>query len=833
MRYSQLRWLLLTIFFLGGVSALIYEVTWVRLLSLDFGVSVYAVSAVLTAFMGGLALGSWLCGHLATRISQPAPGRPQDAGPLLRLYAALQVGIAICALLAPVVFEQLAALYVAIYHQLEPGFYAFNLIRFGLATLVLLVPTSLMGGTLPAMSQVLARSERDRGGALGALYAANTFGGVVGVCLAGLVLIRLLGVHATIYLAAAIDLLTAGGALALSTRALRLADDQRRAAADHHGRRAESREPARANQRVRPGTGNREPKTTGHSGTHLAPRTTQRASRMPGRPGGSPQPATAEAATTHPVPPSIGQARLVLWGFALSGFTALGYEVVWTRLLAIFTLNAVFSFTIMLTTFLIGLAVGGALAARRIDRAAQPLEVFGYVQLSIGVCAVLVLFVFAKLPTLREWFIVTDTFGKQVLAEFFTAGITMFVPTVLMGATFPVAARIYGSGTDAVGERVGRLYALNTVGAMIGACTAGFVLIPLLGLQRAALTLALLNLALGSAALLTLTVVPRLRLGAALAVAIVAAALLPPGIYLGFREGAPPALIFYREGIDATVAVFRVQDPPLKISFVNGRSEVPTDPQSMRAFYLLGHLPPLLHPQARSALVISFGNGIAAGAMSRHGIPRIQAVELVAEQVEAAQLYREENRNVLDYPGLQIAIEDGRNYLQRSAERFDIITADATHPINTSSWALFTREFYTLVRQRLVDDGVFVQWVPFHDLAKEDYRAIVKTFQSVFPHTSLWYTGGTHSFLVATPQRLTRADIAALDARIQAAGIADDLGSGAQLATDFLMDEDGVSAYTAGAPIVTDDTAFFIPAKDMTAILQSFGPYAQIGQAQP
>ena len=836
MRYSQFRWFLLSIFFLGGISALIYEVTWVRLLSLDFGVSIYAVSAVLTAFMGGLALGSWLWGRLATRVSLSAAGADGSSGrgtrPLLQLYAVLQAGVAICALLAPWVFAQLAVLYVGIYRQFEPGFYVFNLIRFGLATLVLLVPTSLMGGTLPVMSQVLARHERDRGGALGALYAANTFGGVAGVCLAGLVLIRLLGVQATIYLAAGLDLLTAGLALALSTRALRLADDQRRADADRRGRKGEIREPARANQRVRPRTENREPKTTDHRATPHAPHTTQRASRLHDRPGGSPQPATGEAATTHPVPPAIGQMRLVLWGFALSGFAALGYEVVWTRLLAIFTLNAVFSFTIMLTTFLIGLAMGGALAARRIDRVAQPLTLFGYLQLGIGVCAVLVLFVFAKLPTLREWFIVTDTFGKQVLAEFLTAGITVFVPTVLMGATFPVAARIYGSGTDAVGERVGRLYALNTVGAMIGACVAGFALIPLLGLQRAALTLALLNLALGSAALLALPSVPRLQLGAALAVAIVAAALLPPGIYLGFREGAPPSLIFYREGIDATVAVFRVQDPPLKISFVNGRSEVPTDPQSMRAFHVLGHLPPLLHPQARSALVISFGNGIAAGALSRHGIPRIQAVELVAEQVEAAQLYREENRNVLAYPGLQIAIEDGRNYLQRSDERFDIITADATHPINTSSWALFTREFYTLVRQRLADDGVFVQWVPFHDLAYEDYRAIIRTFQSVFPHTSLWYTGGTHSFLVATPQRLTRADIAALDAGIQAAGIADDLG-GAQLASDFLMDEDGVAAYATGAPIVTDDTAFFIPAKDMTAILQSFGPYTQIGQAQP
>jgi spermidine synthase len=374
--------------------------------------------------------------------------------------------------------------------------------------------------------------------------------------------------------------------------------------------------------------------------------------------------------------------------------------------------------------------------------------------------------------------------------------------------------------------------AMNTLGSALGAFVAGFLLIPLLGLQRAALTLALLNLALGSAVLLMTAPVPRLRLAGVIAVAAGAALLLPPGLYLGFREGAPPSLVFYREGVDATVSVFEVPDPPLKISFVNGRSEVPTDSQSMRAFYLLGHLPALLHPQARSALMVSFGNGIATGALSRHGIPRIQAVELVAEQVAAARLYQQENRGVLDYPGLEITIEDGRNYLLRSDERFDIITADATHPVNTSSWALFTREFYGLVRQRLADDGVFVQWLPFHDLSSQDFRDIVKTFQSIFPHTSLWYTGGTHSFLVATPQALTQAAVVGLDGRIKAAGVGDDLGDGRKLADDMLMDEQAVARYVASAHVVTDDSAFFIPAKDMDAILQSWAPYAQVGQTQ-
>src|SRR5262249_59065714 len=132
----------------------------------------------------------------------------------------------------------------------------------------------------------------------------------------------------------------------------------------------------------------------------------------------------------------------------------------------------------------------------------------------------------------------------------------------------------------------------------------------------------------------------------------------------------------------------------------------------------------------------------AAGAVCRRPSPGRRAVDWVAERVAAASLYGRENRGVLGYPGLKIAIEDGRNYLRRSDERFEFITADATHPVNSSSWALFTHEFYGLVQQRLASDGVFVQWLPFHDLSSQDFRDIVKTFQSVFPHTSLWYTGG-------------------------------------------------------------------------------------------
>ena len=764
---TRVRTLSLFLFFLSGASALAYEVTWVRILGLAFGVSVYAVTAVLSAFMGGLALGSFLLGRLAT---QTAATRPQAA---LRLYAALQAGVAICALLSPVVFVWLTGFYVWFYNQVAPGFYFFNLIRFGLAALVLLLPAMLMGGSFPVMSQLMAADEQKRGGDLGRLYAVNTLGGVIGTIMTGLVLIRFLGTHNTIYLAAGIDLVVAASAAALSLRP----------------------------------NGNSE----------LAKSAALTAGRTP--------------TATHPPLSTARERSMIWWGFGLSGFVALGYEVAWTRLLSIFTMNTVYSFTIMLTTFLAGLALGSVLAARRVDRVREPLALFGYLQLAIGLAAILILFVFAKLPTILEALVSVVSFKREVMAEFLAGGLTMIVPTMLIGATFPAAARVFTSGSHSVGGDVGRLYAINTVAAMLGSVVAGFILIPLIGLQRTALLLAVLNLTLGAGMLLLGTASPRWQAGTVLIAAAVAAVALPPGIYLGFREGTTPLMTFYKEGADATVAVFEVPDPPLKISFVNGRSEVPTDRDSMRAFHLLGDLPPLLRPGAQSALMISFGNGIAAGTMARQPIPRIQAVEIVAEQVEAAQLYEDENRGVLHKPNVQIAIEDGRNYLLRSPERFDIITADATHPVNSSSWALFTREFYLLARQHLSNDGVMVQWLPFHDLAEQDYRNIIATFQSVFPHTTLWFTGGSHTFLVGTPRPLSKADIAGLDSRIKAMGIADDLVSGQRLAEDLLLEEDGVKKYVAGAHVVDDDHAFFLPALDMDRILASFAPYTQPAQA--
>jgi spermidine synthase len=781
MDWRRVRALVLPLVFVSGASALIYEVSWFRLASLSFGVSVYAASAVLIAFMAGLALGSALIGRLGRDAETLAPHERRRAG--LRWYAGLQAGIGVYALATPWIFQAVGGVYLWLDDWLQPDRPLTLALRLALALAAMLLPTTLMGASFPAASRAFARTSGARGGDLGALYALNTLGGVVGALSAGLLLIPQVGVTATILTAGVLDVLVAALAWWLARRA-----------------------PAQANvalESARP------------------PRDARRrdARRRDARPA-QPPPAVA--------PPwlALPAARIALVGYAVSGFAALAYQVIWTRMLAIFSLNAVYSFTVMLAVFLAGLALGSLTTARSADRAAAPLRRFGLMQLAIALASTLVLYVFARLRTLLDWFTAPRDVLGALWAETFAAGVTMLLPTFLLGAMFPLAVRLFVTDDARLMAPLGRLYALNTLGAMAGAFVAGFVLIPWLGLQHAALVAVALNAAVGSVALAASSPPAPRTLAGALGATLLAAALLPPGVYLGFREGVIPELKFYREGVDATVAVFEVRSPPLKVSFVNGRNEVPTDRDSMQAFYFLGHVPPLLRPDAREALMISFGNGIASGAMATHAIPRIHAVELVAEQVAAAELYEVENRGILHDPRFSISIEDGRNYALRSDDQYDIITADATHPINSSSWALFTDEFYRLIRARLALGGVFVQWLPFHDLAEDDLRAIIATFGAVFPNASVWYTGGTHAFLVATPQPIDAAAVRALEPRLQAnAAALADLGTIDDLAGDLLFDRAELEEYTAGARIVRDDDAFFTPARDVERIVASFVPY--------
>ncbi len=751
---SRLSLLLLAFAFaLTGVSTLIYELIWMRQASLVFGVSVYAYVAVVIAFLGGGALGNWLFSLVVPWMRQP-----------LWLFALLQVAIAGLALQTPGWLQAIRPFYANLaLHMVEAPALLLGL-RLALAVLILTPTALLMGGTLPIIMHWLGRVRAVGSLAIvGRFYALETLGAAVGATVTALWLLRYLALPQAVTVAAAINLVScvlAGlgqvwGRTSTITRSVDSASTDRiYLAGDNSG------------------------------------------DRVPWGP------------------------RRLLGAYTLSGFIALGYQTVWSRILAIFTLDAVFSFAIVLSTFLAGLAIGSALAARHMQRRAPTLRTFARLQLFLALSGVGTVYLFYWLPLLS----LEDVFGaytmtRAILFEFLLGSLILLLPTCLMGYLYPVTVHLVTRNRLRLGTTAGQTSAVNTVGAISGILVTTFLLVPGLGLQGTLLLLAGGSLLLGLLAWplrgLTLTWSDnRLPAGGMLCLCL-AVLFRPPAVYLGFRQDAGEHLVYYAEGVETTVSVFHVPLQNYRVSFVDGRIEVPTDAVSMRAFRALGHLPPLVRPQAERALMLSFGNGIATGALDTHDIPHIEAVDLSREMLEAAAHYWEENYNVLHSPRLTLHVEDGRNFLLRTPYRYDIITTDATHPANTSSWALFTDEFYTQVAAHLTPTGVFFQWLPFHSMTPGDYRRILRTFQHTFPYASLWYTGGSHSLLMATATPFEQPELDRLLERLVQHPIAHaDLESLSRVRDYFVLDAAGVQAFAGPGPIVTDQRVFFAPSTD-------------------
>jgi spermidine synthase len=419
-------------FLLSGLSSLIYEVLWMRMLILIFGSTTFAISTVLTAFMGGLALGSFIFGRLIDRSRHPVP-----------IYGAIEAGIGVYALLVPAIFSSLIPLYRQVWQSLHISFYLFSVMQFVLVTLVLIVPTTLMGATLPILSKYYSDRKDRLGWTIGTLYAMNTLGGILGTFLSGFFLLPALGVRMTTFLAASLNLLIGFIVLLL----VKTGDVQ---------------------DKVRPQVG-------------------KNISR-----------------SFEGEPLSRAALRLVLVGFGLSGFASMVYEVTWSRVLAMILDSSTYAFTIMLTTFLVGIALGSFLMSRAADRLRRPLLTFILLEGAIGASSFVGLFLFAELPYL---FLVlyrsfSDSLNLIFFSKFLLAFAVMFLPTLLIGALFPLVVRIYTPNLDRVGRSIGEVYSLNTLGCILGSFCSGFILVPLLGIQESILLAVGLNVLLASLLLL-------------------------------------------------------------------------------------------------------------------------------------------------------------------------------------------------------------------------------------------------------------------------------------------------------------------------------------------
>ena len=748
-------WGLPAIFLLSGACGLVYQVLWARMLIVVFGATLPAVSTVLSAFMAGLALGSFCFGRRIDRVRRP-----------LFVFAALEAGIGLFAFLFPHLLAATGWLAEAEWTGRHPT--AFAAARFALAFALLLVPTAAMGATLPVISRSAVRRFSRLGSGVGLLYAANTLGAVAGVAGVTFYLMEELGLRGGGYAVGMVNLLVASLACLIGRGVLRS-----------------------------PGA-EEEP----DSGEEV--------------PDPAPQTRPAEAAGILPLPPLA--LKTVLIGFALQGFAALAYEVAWVRLFIVaFSANTHYEFSIVLMAFLLGLSLGSFLCGLLLDRRRDLLSMFGGFQIAVGLMGIASVALFAAASGWVGEIQGASTWWRYRGGIFAMSFGIMLVPTLLMGASFPVVSRIWTRSFRQVGRGVGDVNAANSLGASAGALAAGLLLIPLFGTEGTFRLLGGLNLLVGIAVIAANPLLrPGRKLGTlALAGAAAAAVILAsPGEVM--RELSRPShpgssLLYYEEGGEGIITVTGKQDGYRKM-LLNGGGQVPSEYGSFQLFRLLGHLPMLLHPDPRDVLVVALGGGIALGAAAQHDADRIQCVELVPQVVEAARReFGPYNHRILErlgeYP-VELIVDDGRNFLLRTGGRYDVITGDATHPTSTDSWLLYTREFYQLCRSRLKPGGILVQWLPFHGLPVADFKTVLRTFQSVFPHASLWRTNN-YAIMVGTLDPLSvsysRLREKYASPRVRESLEEVDLDLPFAVLGCFFFGSDGYRRYVGEGPLNTDD----------------------------
>jgi spermidine synthase len=760
------------------MSGLVYEVAWIRSLELVFGATTFAVATVLASFMGGLAAGSGAAGALEPWLRRVHP---------LRLYAACEAGIAAAALLVPLAFRALVPLTRGVFQAFEGSFFAFSLLRFVLCAAVLVVPTALMGATLPILSRFVTSLRGDVAARrVGLLFAINTAGAVAGCAVAGLVLLPAIGLLATQWCAVLLNLVAAAGALVLAREVAAPVADQ---------------EPI--------------------------------------------PPLEAKAAVSAP------RATLVVGAYALSGGVAMLYEVAWNRALVLVIGSSTYSYTTMLTTFLVGLTLGAWLGTRIVRTPADPLLAIGLCQLLAAVTTAIGLFTAGELPYLYVRLAgALDPSPRALLGvQLLLAAAVMFPPTLGLGAMFPLTIKALGVSDERRAQRlVARAYVWNTLGAIAGALAGGFWLLPCLGSRdllllgvyvNAAVALAGVALSRRSdlkpawrAALLALITV---FLGdLSLSAPSWRADLMSSGVfryvdrYRGLdrdafrrrvREGHGDVL-FFEEGLTCTIGVFRTTRSLTLLN--NGKPDASVPPGlaepvpaaarseplgDLPTQVLVGQLPLLLAPRIDDVMVIGLGSGVTLGSVLRQPVRHVDALELEAAVVRASRFFDAHSGAPLGDPRVRMLVNDARNDLLVRDRQYDVIISEPSNPWIPGAASLFTRDFFDIARRRLRPDGVLCQWIQLYEMWPDDVRTILRSFMQVFPAVQVWRVG-VDAIVIGSPKDMplpverifarasgpVRADLARIGIR-----------SPEDLLAHFWIGGDELRAAVPPGPLNTDD----------------------------
>jgi spermidine synthase len=776
-------WLFLVAYWCSGFAGLIYEVCWTRLLTLFLGHSTAAASAVVAAFLGGLAVGAAVGGLLATRLSRSRS---------LYAYIGLELAVASAAVLLPFETRALTPLLRSAYANGAAGL-AFPALRLLACLLMVFAPAAALGATFPIAIRWFAGDSANPARRTGWLYAVNTAGAAIGALAAGFVLIPRIGLSGTTRVGIA-----ASAVAALSVFALTVLERRPRPEA------------------IKEATASARP-----------PKETRK------RRSSKPEPAAT--------PPALVPAWLIAIILGVSGVAALIHEIAWTRILSLVLGPTIYAFSATVAAVIAGVAIGSAIGtwigARSRHRLAWLMVALLGAALSNSWTASLA---GTTVPSLVAHYMATSSIAfNQLLQRGTLLTAALIVPTAMcFGAAFPLGlAAIRASAQSA--RQFADVYAANTAGAVAGSLICGFVLIPKFGLHA---TLGIVTGSLIAVAVAILisghlsTVAQTLGTGLAIATGLLLMfgqpwdrALLASGAYL-YAPYVPKnldlesqlkagTLLYDRDGAAATVSVKRLTGTMTLA--VDGKVDA-SNRSDMLTQKLVAHLPLLLHDHPRDVAVIGLGSGVTVGAALRHPVSRVDVVELSPEVVAASHFFDADNQHALSDPRTHLIVGDGRSHLLLSTRQYDVIISEPSNPWIAGVASLFTREFFQMARARLAPHGMICQWAHTYNISEADLRAIVATFTSVFPNATLWLVGGDDVLLVAsnddvrdiTPftdgHDLPPLGDIARNWRRRTPGVEADLATVAAadpnlVSSLFIAGPRELLRYTAGAEILTDD----------------------------
>lgn len=748
----KLMWPVFMAFFVSGVSGLMHQIVWAKLLVQLIGATGYAQAVVLAVFMGGLALGSLRFGRRSDRQGKP-----------LWTYVVLELMIGAYCLLLPF-FLQLAGIgYVSLANHFFGYYWIRLLLRFALAVSVVFIPAFLMGGTLPVLARHIIGRVEDTRRQVASLYALNSLGAVLGAGCAGFLMLPLYGIYPSLVIASVLNFA---------------------AAALVYGQ---------AKRKILPAVEFR-------SGSNR-----QKAKDKPRQPD----------PTLHSYRPEVYVATL--GALALSGFAAMGYEVIFIRIIALSFGSSAYSFTVMLMCFITGIAVGSTIVSRfSIER---PLWLLAASQLAVVVSLLLATPLVSRLPYLIallriELIDVRLGFEYYQLGKAFLCLAVLMLPTTCLGFSFPVVAQIQARHSQQIGTRVGSTYAWNTLGNVLGVVVTSLVLLPGLGLLGSFHA----NLALNFSAGLALLLVARegfvgRRVAVGVAAGVVVIFYLATGTgwldsinlarnHLRLRSGPKTSLgqkaraRHPASSFEAWKRTYVARETEMKYFFfdedehnsvlvsgndkniqlcVNGKPDAATRVQDLDTQLLLAHAPLFLAPQARTILVIGHGSGITAGSALRHPIERADIVEISRAVLNADFLFWKANYGVLGDPRVQTYLDDGQSFLRTSPNTYDVIISEPSNPWIAGIGGLFTKEFFKAVRSKLNTGGVFTLWFHAYEQSNSAVALVFRTLATVFPHVMVFGDNDLSNLIAVASSEKIRPDFAIMEQRYKEIAIRNDL----------------------------------------------------------